>query len=95
MPHRDSNSSSEDEEEKFVGKIRSLKQIAVDLTSTVKAQTRSIRELEPGISRTLHNLRSHIERLQRTDPRSFRIWAFYLLTSLFFLCVLFILFFLF
>lgn len=91
MPYIESE--SEDHEDVFINKVRSLKHIATDLTNTIKLQTKNIKELEPGFARSYYQLRGHIAHLHRIDPARFRVWLFYLLTSLFFTVVLFVLFF--
>lgn len=87
--------AQEDDDEKFVNKIRSLKHVAIDLTNVIKSQNKSIQDLEPGFSATFYRLRSHLVQLDRIDPRQFRIWLFYFLTSIFFMFVLFIFYFVF
>lgn len=85
----------EDSEEKFVSKIRTLRDVALDLTDAVKAQTRSLRGLEPKFSDTLYKLRIHIAHLRRADPQKFRLWLFYLLTSALFTFLLVLFYFIF
>ncbi|KAI5173802.1 hypothetical protein PAEPH01_2026 [Pancytospora epiphaga] len=85
----------EDSEEKFVSKIRTLKDVALNLTDILKSQTSSLKDLEPKFSNTLYRLKGHIKHLYRVDSRKFRLWVFYFGTSLFFTLLLLVLFFIF
>lgn len=69
---------SDDEEEAFVRKIKTLKHVAIDLTDVLKAQNKSIKDLEPGLSGTFFRLRGHLARLHAMDPKRFRGWLCYL-----------------
>lgn len=86
---------SDEEEDRFAGKVRTLRDVAIDLTGVLKSQAKGLGSLEPGLDKTYSRIRASIMQLGHMDARQFRGWMFYFLASLFFMFVLFVLFFVF
>ncbi len=82
--------NKDDEDEIFIDKVKTLKNVSIDLTEIIKKQNKNLGDLQPSFSSTIQRLKGNIRQLSNMDSKQFRGFMFYAGISLIFTFLLFI-----
>ncbi|CCI73902.1 ECU01_0295 [Encephalitozoon cuniculi GB-M1] len=69
----------EDEGQVFTARLKTLKNVAIDLTKEIEAQNIKLRQLEPSFQSSLNRILTTIQSIRRSDPKRFRSWLYFIL----------------
>ncbi|AFM97640.1 hypothetical protein KMI_10g15560 [Encephalitozoon hellem] len=69
----------EDEGQIFTERLKTLRNVAIDLTKEIEAQNIKLRQLEPSFQSSLNKIFTTIQSIRRSDPKRFRSWLYFIL----------------
>lgn len=76
------SSHEEDEGQVFTARLKTLQNVAIDLTEEIKAQNLKLKKLEPSFHSSLSKVLSTIQNIKNSDPKRFRSWLYFILGGL-------------
>lgn len=72
----------EDEGQVFTARLKTLRNVAIDLTKEIEAQNAKLRQLEPSFQSSLNRIFATIQSIRASDPKRFRSWLYFVLGGL-------------
>lgn len=76
------NKYSEDEGQVFTTRLKTLQNVAIDLTREIEAQNIKLKKLEPSFHSSLSKIIGTIQSIRRSDPKRLRTWLYFILSGL-------------